>query len=83
MEKNIRIAESRIEEHMLLTRIRKIAKIYGGAIFATGLTFFVIGLISAFNSASFPTNILPGIITFFLIFGGLIIFISGLLHMST
>ena len=83
MEKTIREAEARIQENMVLTKIRKIAKLYGGAVFIIGLSFFIFGLIMMLiptsSTVDFPQNLSLGLF----IIGGVLLFISGLLHMST
>ena len=83
MEKNIREAEARIQESMVLTRIRKIAKIYGGAAFIIGLLIFLFGLASSFLQPLLPELFISQMNTFLMISMGLLIFISGLLQLST
>lgn len=83
MEKSIRLAESRIQEQLTLTRIRKFAKIFGGAIFIIGLILFIAGLLSSLITFQFSDESFTKIIASFLIISGILIFTSGLMHMNT
>ena len=82
MEKTIRNAESRIQEQLTLTRIRKIAKIFGGAIFIIGLSLFLFGLLGTVTDIPFSSEFIKQLNFILLIFCGLLIFISGLLHLT-
>ena len=83
LEKSIRVSETRIQENLVLTRIRKFGKIFGGMALIIGLSFFIIGLTGVLISFEFPMEFLIDMNYFLLIFGGLLIFTSGLLHLVT
>ena len=83
LEKSIRVSETRIQENLVLTRVRKFSKIFGGMALIIGLTFFIIGLTGIVFSFAFPIDFLRNLNYFLLIFGGVLIFGSGLLHLVT
>ncbi len=87
VEKTIRDAEANIEQKMTLNFIRRIAKVFAGVVIIFGFTLFVIGIIALSLVSQDPPIAFMGIdkmfIWIFTVIIGVIMTLSGLLHLDT